>query len=134
MQALKAIQEHEETPLTLALQSKDNGNQHYKRGRKGYSNAIGFWCQGMEYCEKATGGDVTEELVEVHSVLYSNRAALHLTAKNYGECLKDAKQAIKINPKNIKEHFHVIIPMQCDAKHASIIIRKEYSFQFQFIH
>jgi len=105
MQALKAIQEHEETPLTLALQSKDNGNQHFKRGRKGYSNAIGFWCQGMEYCEKATGADVTEELVEVHSVLYSNRAALHLAAKNYGECLKDAKEAIKINPKNIKAHF-----------------------------
>ena len=97
--ALRAIQYSEsETPEYLAEKAKKRGNQAFARGPQYYKHALRyysvcffclFWLYKWTYCPSHAQDadmhcraihDPTEENKQLHSQLFSNRAAVHLVS------------------------------------------------------
>ncbi|KAJ1551370.1 hypothetical protein HK096_000552 [Nowakowskiella sp. JEL0078] len=87
--ALSALQ-------TLFFTGDSLGNECFQSGRSGFKDALEFYSKGI--AAKA-------ENSELNSVLYSNRAAVHLEMQNYRSVLNDCSKAINFNPKNVKAYF-----------------------------
>ncbi|GME84452.1 unnamed protein product [Ambrosiozyma monospora] len=93
VEALKALA-YEGEPHEVATNFKNQGNDCYKA--KQYKDAIEFYTKGLDVC---CGKD------DINAALYLNRCACNLELKNYRRCINDAKECLKIQPKNIKALF-----------------------------
>lgn len=79
----------------LAKQYKLDGNESFKQ--KKFQDAIAGYTKGLSYLEKEL-----DETAELKSVLYSNRAACYVMMKQYQKAINDCKEALRINPKNMR--------------------------------
>ncbi|KAJ3344307.1 hypothetical protein HDU93_000097 [Gonapodya sp. JEL0774] len=94
----KALQEmlYEGTPDEIAANFKEQGNEAFRLGKKGYSDAVSFYSKGI------AANPTDAELV---STLYANRAAVNLELGNFRSTLGDCAKAIKANAKNVKAYY-----------------------------
>eukprot|EP01017_Pseudomicrothorax_dubius_P004223 TRINITY_DN107_c0_g1_i5.p1 TRINITY_DN107_c0_g1~~TRINITY_DN107_c0_g1_i5.p1 ORF type:complete len:330 (+),score=79.23 TRINITY_DN107_c0_g1_i5:195-1184(+) len=98
---LKALQNimFDDTPENIAAHMNVKGNEYYKRMNEGkhfLKEAFRYYTEGIaQNCSNS----------ETNAKLYSNRAAIHMVAKNYRKAIEDADEAIKHNPKMIKPYF-----------------------------
>lgn len=83
------------TNFDLAKQYKLDGNENFKR--KEFQAATASYSKGLEYLK-----DETEEMSELKSVLYSNRAACHVMQNKYQDAIDDCKQALRLNSNNLR--------------------------------
>lgn len=83
------------TPKELASQYKLDGNENFKQRK--FQDAIVSYTKGLSYLEKEL-----DETAELKSVLYSNRAACNVMMKRYQEAVNDCKEALRIDPKNMR--------------------------------
>ncbi|KAH3667155.1 hypothetical protein OGAPHI_002804 [Ogataea philodendri] len=93
VEALKALA-YEGEPNEIAENFKNQGNDCYKA--KQYKNAVEYYTKGL---------DVDCGVDEINAALYLNRSACNLELKNYRRCINDAKECLKIQPKNVKALF-----------------------------
>ncbi|GMG40261.1 unnamed protein product [Ambrosiozyma monospora] len=93
VEALKALA-YEGEPHEVATNFKNQGNDCYKARQ--YKDAIEFYTKGLDVC---CGQE------DINAALYLNRCACNLELKNYRRCIDDAKECLKIQPKNIKALF-----------------------------
>ncbi|KAJ3116618.1 hypothetical protein HK100_001012 [Physocladia obscura] len=96
---LTAIQSliYDGTPEEMAGNFKDQGNEAFQSGNKKlYPSAI-------EHYSKGIAAKANDPLL--NSILYSNRAAVNLELENYRKVLNDCKEAIKLNPQNVKAFY-----------------------------
>jgi hypothetical protein len=117
--ALQALA-YEGTPLENGQEFKERGNEYFKI--KNYVDAKEFYGKGIailagEERKRARGEqtknqegviDTEEEIKkqrETLEALYVNRAACHLSVKNYRSCWLDCAAALRLNPRNIKAYF-----------------------------
>lgn len=83
------------TKEELAKQYKLDGNENFKS--KKFHDAIASYTKGLSYLEQEL--DVTAEL---KSVLFSNRAACYVMLGRFQKAVDDCKQALRINPLNMR--------------------------------
>lgn len=83
------------TPEELAKQYKLDGNENFKEKR--FVDAMANYTKAIEYLKEEL-----DETAELKSILYANRAACHVMMANYQKSIDDCKQALRINPKNMK--------------------------------
>lgn len=83
------------TPLELAKQYKLDGNENFNQ--KKFPDALACYSKGLNYLEKEL-----DETAELKSVLFSNRAACYVMLKQYQKAVDDCKQALRINPNNMR--------------------------------
>jgi tetratricopeptide (TPR) repeat protein len=95
LQALQSLQ-LEGTPEEVAENFKVQGNTCYLEGKPRFQDAIIFYTKGI----LANSGNNN-----LDSILYCNRAAVHLSLSNYGKVLNDCAMALKLNPKNLKAYY-----------------------------
>ena len=117
--ALQALA-YEGTPLENGQEFKERGNEVFKLRQ--YGDAKEFYGKGIAILfgeewkrrkgEKTKNQDGVEDSKEeiqkqreTLEALYVNRAACHLTLKNYRSCWTDCAGALRLNPKNIKAYF-----------------------------
>ncbi|KAI9479893.1 HSP70/90 co-chaperone [Coemansia sp. RSA 989] len=93
VEAIKSLVS-EEDPETMATTYKDEGNRFFKRGK--FSDAIKYYTHALGY--EHDNKDLTVSL-------YTNRAAAHLAAENYGRVLRDCSEALKLKPQTPKALF-----------------------------
>lgn len=114
--ALQALN-YEGTALENAEGFRERGNECFKV--KGYVDAKEFYNKGIailagEERKRSRGErtvdpdgveDTEEEIQKQRSLLealYGNRAACHLSLRNYRSCWLDCAAALRLNPRNIK--------------------------------
>lgn len=83
------------SPKELAEQYKLDGNELYKQ--KKFDDAIANYTKGLGYLTKEL-----DETAELKSILHSNRAACYVMINKYQEAINDCKEALRINPKNMR--------------------------------
>lgn len=88
------------SPQELAKQYKLDGNENFKL--KKFDLAVEAYTKGLSYLEKEL-----DETAELKSVLYSNRAACHVMQKNFQQAINDCKEALKINPENMRARLRM---------------------------
>lgn len=91
--ALAALQSliYEGSPVEVARNFKDQGNEAYKSGPNGYDDAIKYYTQGLD--QKCTDAGL-------NALLHLNRAAVQISRKNYGKALEDSREAMKLAPED----------------------------------
>jgi tetratricopeptide (TPR) repeat protein len=91
--ALAALQAliYDGSPEEVAKNFKDQGNEAYKTGQKGYQDAIKYYTQGLE--QKCSDNIL-------NALLHLNRAAVHISSKNYGKALDDCLKAVELDGSN----------------------------------
>ena len=87
--------EDSNSPKELGEQYKLDGNELFKQ--KKFADAIISYAKGLSYLEKEL-----DETAELKSVLYSNLAACHVMMRNYQKAVNDCKEALRINPNNMR--------------------------------
>ncbi|CAL9731265.1 hsp70/Hsp90 co-chaperone Cns1p [Monosporozyma unispora] len=95
LEALKALA-YEGEPYEVAGNFKNQGNDLYKT--KKYKDARALYTKGI---------DVKCDDAKINEALFSNRAACELELKNYRRCINDCKEALKLNPMNLKCYFRM---------------------------
>lgn len=97
VEAMRQLKYGEEcnTPGELANQYKLDGNQLFKQ--KKFHDARASYTKGIDYLKEEL-----DETAELKSVLFSNRAACHVMMGNYQKAIDDCKDALRINPKNMR--------------------------------
>ncbi|VEU21266.1 DEKNAAC102132 [Brettanomyces naardenensis] len=105
LEALKSLQS-EGTPDERAEIFKERGNDLY-RGKK-YKEAAEAYTQGIE---------VECGTKYIEAALYTNRAACNLALKNYARCIRDCRQCLDRQPKNVKALFRCASAMFAISKY-----------------
>lgn len=97
VEAIRQLKYSEEcnTPEELAKQYKLDGNELFKQ--KKFEDAAASYTKGLEYLTKEL-----DETAELKSVLFSNRAACYVMTKRYQKAIDDCKEALRINPNNMR--------------------------------
>lgn len=111
--AIQALIEEGETAESLAMHWKNQGNKMFadgKRNSRYFQNAIKYYNDGLAHALKAMAlpeeeKDTSYNMRELTSVIYSNRAAVHLELRNYASCRSDAALAIRYDPSNVKAYY-----------------------------
>ncbi|KAL3818529.1 hypothetical protein ACJIZ3_004434 [Penstemon smallii] len=93
LEAISALKE------STAIELKEEGNEHVKKGKKHYSDAIDCYTRAIN--QNALSDSET-------SIIYSNRAHVNLLIGNYRRALEDAEEAIKLCPTNIKALYRAV--------------------------
>jgi tetratricopeptide (TPR) repeat protein len=116
----------EDEDYESALREKDLGNKFVKLGKEAevkaknyYRTALVHYSNGVDFAEKAAE---TEELLNLYSVLLSNRAHAQIQLGNLGSANTDCEKAVLKNQKNIKAHFRW-------AKSLSLLKRNEEALE-----
>lgn len=100
LQAIQALL-YEGTPSEQALNFKHQGNECFALGTAGCADALQFYTRGLEVgC-----GDAS-----IEATLYLNRAAVYLGLTRWGEVLKDARQALRLDEERsfVKAHKRIL--------------------------
>lgn len=94
--ALKAILQEEDSPEVQAEELKEKGNEELKKGLSHrpvaldrYNEALGLKCKDQA----------------LNSVIFSNRAHVHMLNRNWGRALADCKSGIDADGSNVKAYF-----------------------------
>lgn len=97
VEAIRQLKYGEEcnSPAELAKQYKLDGNVLYKQKR--FHDAVASYTKGINYLEKEL-----DETAELKSILFSNRAACYVMMQKYQKAVNDCKEALRINPKNMR--------------------------------
>ncbi|KAJ1985988.1 HSP70/90 co-chaperone [Dimargaris cristalligena] len=95
MAALQSLA-FEGSPTEIATNFKNQGNDCFREGKRGYRDAI-------KYYTKAIAQDCEDR--ELTATCYTNRAAVNLELQNYRRVLNDCHAALEINPRNVKALF-----------------------------
>lgn len=97
VEAIRELKYGEEcnSPKELGEQYKLDGNELYKQRK--FSHAIAAYSKGLSYLDKEL-----DETAELKSTLLSNRAACHVMMKNYQKSIDDCKEALRVNPNNVR--------------------------------
>ncbi|ODV90284.1 hypothetical protein CANCADRAFT_56839 [Tortispora caseinolytica NRRL Y-17796] len=109
LEAMKALQFDDDSDAYENAQSfKDQGNESFKF--KDYSNAIALYDNALKIkAQIAEGKRTTTEPLGKQMALwlscYLNKSACNFELKNYRRCINDAKQALQIDPRNLKAHY-----------------------------
>lgn len=98
--ALSHLLYDEETPQEASELLRDEGNRHFKRGRRGYKNAIKKYNQAI-----LAAGDVPEALAPA----LLNRAMAEFKLQNYGKSLQDVERSLSVLPGNVKAHYRALL-------------------------
>ena len=124
VQALADIMYNEISPEELAERCKEKGNVAMKQslvatggtaGVKGcFRTALSFYSEGLE---AKSSDDV------VNAALLGNRAQAHLNLENYGHCVADCQDALKLKPEDVKCCFRA-------AKACNSVKRPEHAMRF----
>lgn len=80
----------------IAANFKQQGNEAFKLGKKGYRDAVEFYTKGIAMKCSDTA---------LNATLHVNRAAVNLELKNYRAVLNDCAEALKLDPKNVKAFY-----------------------------
>ena len=106
VEALKAVMDEQTTPETLADEAKEKGNAELKKGvshrpvaLQRYGEALAYKCSDQK----------------LNSVIYANRAHVHMLNRNWGKALSDCKSAIDADKENVKAYFRAA--KCCNAMH-----------------
>lgn len=95
LEALKAMA-YEGEPHEIATNFKNQGNDLYKVKR--FKDARDMYDKGIEVkCNDKT----------INESLFANKAMCELELKNYRSCINNCKNALEINPMNIKCYFRM---------------------------
>lgn len=87
------------TPDEVAENFKAQGNACFRQGKRQFKDAIVFYTKGIQSkCRNES----------LNSVLFSNRAAVHLELGNYGSCLNDCAAAIRFDMNNLKAYYRSV--------------------------
>lgn len=81
---------------SAAIELKEKGNDLVKMGKKHYTDAVDCYTRAID--QKSMDAMNT-------SVLYANRAQVHLLLGNNRHALVDAQQALELNKANVKAYF-----------------------------
>jgi tetratricopeptide (TPR) repeat protein len=105
----------DETPLVeRANVYKESGNEAFMMARKDrkevhrFQDAILYYSQGLD----VKCGDRSTE-----AALYANRAFVHLLQENYGKCIQDCMQSIRLISTNIKAYHRAAQAANALKKH-----------------
>lgn len=77
----------------LADRFKNEGNEHFKKGKTGYSDALRLYQRALEL--KCTDN-------KVNAAAHGNLAAAYLNMNKFVECVEHAKKSLSIDPNNVK--------------------------------
>lgn len=117
LEALKALA-YEGTPKEVGLGFKERGNECFQEGK--WADGKEFYTKGIQVLQaeqrkraaeaKQTGvhkpqDDETKEELAILEASLVNRAACHLSLKNYRSCTLDCAAALRLNPKNVKAYY-----------------------------
>jgi tetratricopeptide (TPR) repeat protein len=83
-------------PAEVAANFKNQGNDAFKLGKKGYRDALEFYSKGLA---------IKANDVKLNAILHVNRAAVNLELKNYRAVLNDCAEALKLEPENVKAFY-----------------------------
>ncbi|SMN20937.1 similar to Saccharomyces cerevisiae YBR155W CNS1 TPR-containing co-chaperone [Maudiozyma saulgeensis] len=95
LEALKAMA-YEGEPHEIATNFKNQGNDLYKVKR--FQDARDMYDKGI---------DIKCDDKSVNESLFANKAMCELELKNYRSCVNNCKNALALNPKNIKCYFRM---------------------------
>jgi tetratricopeptide (TPR) repeat protein len=98
LQALQSLI-YSDDPTETASNFKSQGNEWFAQqpaSKKNFKEALTYYTRGLA----AACPDKS-----LNSLLYSNRAAVHLRLENYGSALRDCKSALLIDPEMEKAWF-----------------------------
>ncbi|XP_052171096.1 uncharacterized protein LOC127787207 [Diospyros lotus] len=84
---------------SAAIELKEKGNEYVKLGKKHYSDAIDCYTRAIN--QKVLSDSE-------NSILFANRAHVNLLLGNYRRALRDAEEAIKLCPTNIKAFYRAV--------------------------
>ncbi|KAI9218611.1 hypothetical protein BC828DRAFT_388141 [Blastocladiella britannica] len=96
------------TPVEIATNFKNQGNDMFKDGRKWYPNAVQFYTQGLDQKCDDDG---------LNATLHCNRAAVHLELGNFRKCIHDCAAAIKLCPTMLKAYYRAGRAYACLEKY-----------------
>lgn len=78
--------------------------------------ALSYYSQAIPFALQADTVD-DEEKNSLISILFSNRAQVHLQLENFGRVVEDCRKAIKYNPQNYKAYFRAATALKETGKH-----------------
>ncbi|CCD24188.1 HSP70/90 family co-chaperone CNS1 NDAI_0C05290 [Naumovozyma dairenensis CBS 421] len=96
LEALKALA-YEGEPHEIAENFKNQGNDLYKAKR--FKDARDVYLKGIQI--------ENNKDVKIKESLFANKAACELELKNFRRCINDCKNALQLNPKNVKCYFRM---------------------------
>eukprot|EP00924_Labyrinthula_sp_SR-Ha-C_P002289 snap_masked-scaffold_19-processed-gene-6.25-mRNA-1 protein AED:1.00 eAED:1.00 QI:0/0/0/0/1/1/2/0/414 len=88
------------SPLELALDFKENGNEAFKRGKKYFSSAIKYYEEGLDWIKQENNSTAT---FDVKVKILSNLALIKFKQKNYGACISYCEEILKISKSQNEE-------------------------------
>lgn len=86
------VKAKELTPFEQAVQHKESGNDHFKKGK--YDLAIECYDQAIDICPKTKSTDLSQ--------FYQNRAAAYEQLRKWDAVQEDCTKALELNQKYIK--------------------------------
>ncbi|KAG8467356.1 hypothetical protein KFE25_000672 [Diacronema lutheri] len=90
---VSALDSLKSTSAERAGFAKDKGNDAFKKGRAFWAVALEHYSRGLrERCDDRP----------INAALLSNRAAIHLSLRNYRHALNDSLAALELDPRNAK--------------------------------
>ncbi|KAJ3147168.1 hypothetical protein HDU89_005765 [Geranomyces variabilis] len=87
------------TPVEIATNFKNQGNEAFQEGKRGFKHAINYYTKGLD--QKADDP-------KLNAILYTNRAAVHLELGNFRKVLNDCAAALTLQPDNVKAYYRSI--------------------------
>jgi len=85
------------TPDEVAENFKNQGNDLFRQGRAHYKDAMEFYKKGL----------ATKCNNVIRATLLCNQAAIHIENQNYRMANEDCKEAIKLDPTNVKAFYRL---------------------------
>ncbi|KAK1444435.1 tetratricopeptide repeat protein 4 like protein [Babesia gibsoni] len=96
LEALQQLLAEGETRDSIAEKYKQVGNGYVQQGEYYYEAAISSYTNGIEAQSKDK---------RLNSLLYLNRAFVHLKRKDYVKCVDDCRKCIALDPTNLKAYY-----------------------------
>ena len=120
LEAFRQIREEDKNFFELATMYKNEGNEWLKGAlskkkqsekNKHFKEAIGNYVHALTFCKDAENEIEKYDQLELDllkSQILSNKAQVSLKLKNYGECKKDCRLAIRFYKENTKAWYRLI--------------------------
>ncbi|KAJ3185662.1 hypothetical protein HDU87_000286 [Geranomyces variabilis] len=87
------------TPIEIATNFKNQGNEAFQEGKRGFKHAINYYTKGLD--QKADDP-------KLNAILHTNRAAVNLELGNFRKVLNDCAAALTLQPDNVKAYYRSI--------------------------
>ncbi|KAJ3171625.1 Tetratricopeptide repeat protein 4 [Geranomyces variabilis] len=87
------------TPVEIATNFKNQGNEAFQEGKRGFKHAINYYTKGLD--QKADDP-------KLNAILHTNRAAVNLELGNFRKVLNDCAAALTLQPDNVKAYYRSV--------------------------